>query len=59
MEPKRLLEIEQQARLYGAANCWTGTSGTLAKYVMELLTELRESRGYTGEDCPSTSGAKP
>jgi hypothetical protein len=34
-----LVQIERRARRSGAANCWTGTSGTLASDVMRLLAE--------------------
>lgn len=36
---ERITAIEQAARLYGPANCWTGTSGTLAAMIIELLNE--------------------
>jgi len=42
MTPERLIEIEQHARLYGPANCWTGTSGTLARMIFELLEYVKE-----------------
>jgi hypothetical protein len=35
----RLQEIEQRARRYGAANCWTGDTGGLAAMILELLEE--------------------
>ena len=31
--------IERRARKVGPANCWTGTSGTLAADVIRLLAE--------------------
>lgn len=34
-----LAHIEHRARRAGSANCWTGTSGTLAGDVMRLLRE--------------------
>jgi hypothetical protein len=34
MTPERLKEIEQLAQLYGNANCWTGTSGSLAAIIL-------------------------
>ena len=37
---ERLIEIEQAARLFGPANCWTGTSGMLAEMIIELLREV-------------------
>lgn len=40
LTPERRLEIEQLANLYGSANCWTGTSGTLAVAIRELLAEI-------------------
>jgi hypothetical protein len=47
MTPQRLLEIEQLARNSGSPNGWTGTSGTLAAAIMELLAAYRklESEG--------------
>lgn len=33
-------EIEQAANLYGSANCWTGTSGSLETMIRELLAEI-------------------
>ena len=40
LTPERRLEIEQHANLYGSANCWTGTNGTLATMIRELLTDI-------------------
>ncbi len=37
---ERLIEIEQHARRFGPANCWTGTSGTLSAMIVELLREI-------------------
>jgi len=37
---ERLVEIEQHARCFGPANCWTGTSGTLSAMIIELLREI-------------------
>ena len=34
-----VVRIEQRARKVGPANCWTGTSGTLAADVIRLLGE--------------------
>ena len=34
-----ITEIGHRVRRAGAANCWTGTSGTLAGDVMRLLAE--------------------
>jgi len=39
---ERLIEIEQHARRFGPANCWTGTSGTLSAMIIELLKHIRE-----------------
>lgn len=49
LSPEKLLEIEQAARLYGSANCWTGTTGTLASYIMVLLAALREAERDAAE----------
>jgi hypothetical protein len=40
--PERIVEIEQHARRFGSANCWTGTSGTLATMIIELLKVIRD-----------------
>jgi len=40
MTPERRLEIEQLANKYGSSNCWTGTTGTLASIIRELLKEI-------------------
>lgn len=37
-----MIEIEQHARRYGPANCWTGTSGTLSAMIIELLKHIKE-----------------
>ena len=37
LTPKRRLEIEQAANMYGSANCWAGTTGTLAMMIRELI----------------------
>ena len=39
-----LIEAEQYARRFGSANCWTGTSGTLAGHVIHLIREVRTLR---------------
>lgn len=39
---QELTEAEQLARHYGPANCWTGTSGTLAAWIIRLLNERTE-----------------
>ena len=44
MTPERLKEIECEARKAGSANCWTGTSGTLASMIWELLAEIKRLR---------------
>ncbi len=42
MTPERMIQIEQHARRFGPANCWTGTSGTLSAMIIELLKVIRE-----------------
>jgi hypothetical protein len=37
-----MIQIEQHARRFGPANCWTGTSGTLSAMIIELLKVIRE-----------------
>lgn len=39
---ERMIEIEQHARNFGSANCWTGTSGTLSAMIIELLKHIKE-----------------
>jgi hypothetical protein len=36
-----LAHIEHRMRRAGSANCWTGTSGTLAGDIMRLLEERK------------------
>ena len=52
MTDAELIEAEQYARRFGPANCWTGTSGTLAGYVIHLIREVRMLRekieGFNG-----------
>jgi hypothetical protein len=40
MTPAKRIEAEQFARRYGSANCWTGTSGTLAAWLLLALREI-------------------
>jgi hypothetical protein len=40
MTPAERIEAEQIARRYGSANCWTGTSGTLAAWLLLALKEI-------------------
>ncbi len=40
MTPAERIEAEQFARRYGSANCWTGTSGTLAAWLLLALREI-------------------
>ena len=42
---ERLAEMREAVRTYGPANCWTGTTGTLAAMVFELLKAIGEERG--------------
>ena len=42
---ERLAEMRQAVLRYGPANCWTGTTGTLAAMVFELLRAIGEERG--------------
>ena len=44
MTTAELTEAEQLARRYGSANCWTGTSGTLAAYLLLAIKEIRRLR---------------
>lgn len=40
--PERIEEMRQAIRKYGSGNCWTGTTGTLAVMILELLKERNE-----------------
>lgn len=42
--PAERQEAEQLARRYGSANCWTGTSGTLAAWLLLALKEIDRLR---------------
>lgn len=53
LTPERRLEIEQIANLYGPSNCWTGTSGTLAAIIRELLAEIDRNKVSGVADQPS------
>jgi hypothetical protein len=55
---ERLTEIEQHARRFGPANCWTGTSGTLSAMIVELLREIEtlQADKQTGNGCPEGVG---
>ena len=44
MSEAELIEAEQFARRFGSANCWTGTSGTMAGHVIHLIREVRALR---------------
>lgn len=44
MTKKRLEELRQFATRHGAANCWTGTSGTAAAHIVELIKAIEELR---------------
>ena len=44
MTDRELTEAEQLARRYGSANCWTGTSGTLAAYLLLAVRTIKEER---------------
>ena len=50
---ERLIEIEQHARRFGPANCWTGTSGTLSAMIIELLREIEalQADNQMGNGC--------
>lgn len=39
---ERLTELERLARQYGSPNCWTGTTGTLAAAILELIRHIRD-----------------
>ena len=41
--------INREAQRYGAANCWTGTSGTLAADIRRLVNHIMEGAGMACE----------
>lgn len=55
---ERMIEIEQHARRFGPANCWTGTSGTLSSMIIELLREIEtlQADKQRGSGCPEGVG---
>ncbi len=55
---ERLIEIEQHARRFGPANCWTGTSGTLSAMIIELLREIEtlQADKQRGNGCSEQGG---
>ena len=55
MTPAELIEAEQVARRYGSANCWTGTSGHLAGWMLRLLVEIKRLKA----DVPKHDPASP
>ena len=57
---ERLIEIEQHARRFGPANCWTGTSGTLSAMIIELLREIETLTAdkQTGNGCSEQGGVR-
>jgi hypothetical protein len=57
---ERLIEIEQHARRFGPANCWTGTSGTLSAMIIELLREIEtlQADKQTGNGCSEGVGVR-
>ena len=50
-----LKQAEQIARRYGAANCWTGTSGHLAGWILRLLVEVKKLKEEHDGNHPHTS----
>ena len=50
MSDAELRQAEQIARKYGAANCWTGTSGLLAEWILRLLVEIRRLKDERDSD---------
>ena len=48
LSPAEIDDIRRRVRRYGAANCWTGTSGTIAADAKRLLNHM-EAMGMAGE----------
>jgi hypothetical protein len=55
MNNDELKQAEQIARRYGAANCWTGTSGHLAGWILRLLVEINRLKEEQRGNHPHTS----
>jgi hypothetical protein len=62
--PQDLDEMERRARKLGAANCWTGSGGSVAADVVRLIDAYRRqcealavARGHSG-DKSQPAGAK-
>ncbi len=45
-----LEEAERQCRRIGPANCWTGTSGTIASYLVHAIRTIRHLQEGTVKD---------
>jgi len=41
------VDLEQIARRFGSANCWTGTSGTLAARLLGFIEEHKKAKPTT------------
>ena len=52
--PERIQEITYARNTYGPANCWTGTTGTLATFIDELLRERKELLERLADHSPRT-----
>ncbi len=50
MTQDELTEAEQLARCYGPANCWTGTSGTLAAWIIRLLNDATQFEKFLHQE---------
>jgi len=55
MNDDELKQAEQVARQYGAANCWTGTSGYLAAWILRLLIEINRLKEQQRGNNPHAS----
>ena len=44
MTPERIAEIRQAIQKYGPSNAWTGTTGTLAGMLHELLAAFESQQ---------------
>lgn len=53
MTDRDIEEAEQIARRYGPANCWTGTSGMMAEWILRLVREVKRCRNTERQEVSS------
>lgn len=48
--PEELQRVREWCRTYGPANCWTGTTGSVAAIVLNLLAFYEQAKRETVRD---------